>query len=238
MGDRFPLDAPGPREHPEAFLLAFTVTLFMTSIYESSTPLALQAGGLLIGVSWYFATGSAGTTVGSSTVSDREHHLVKIEFKCPMPDCGLKQTANWMGYELPSGLEGVSIGDTLEGPFHCPDCEDQGVAHSGLFEVTDVGGEPVNTDYDPRALTDGGTSGSGRIEAVRVYRDGSWKFKDDGGWTPLTDHEPRSPSGSLLKRLYSWAWLCVQGGDYTGIDRRRNRPAAYYSEVEAGDVDG
>lgn len=71
-----------------------------------------------------------------------------------------------------------------------------------------------------------------RVEAVRVYRDGSWKIRDDAGWAPLTDHHPHSPPGTALKRLYAWAYLCVMSGDYTGVDRRRNRPAAYYAEVD------
>lgn len=78
--------------------------------------------------------------------------------------------------------------------------------------------------------------GSERIERVRVFRDGSWQWHDGDQWTPLTDHQPRSPSGSLLKRLYSWAYLCVMGGDFSGIDRRRNRPAAYFSEVDAESI--
>lgn len=83
------------------------------------------------------------------------HHRITIEYKCPMEGCGLKQKASWESYEFPTTLEGVSVGDTLEGPFRCPDCESRGVAHSDLFEVTDVGGEPVNTDVDPRASAGG-----------------------------------------------------------------------------------
>lgn len=79
----------------------------------------------------------------------RNHHRITIRFKCPMEGCGLVQTQKWESYEFPEGLEGISAGHTLEGPFHCPDCEERGTAHSNMFEVVSVEGEPVNTDFDP-----------------------------------------------------------------------------------------
>lgn len=69
-----------------------------------------------------------------------------------------------------------------------------------------------------------------RIERVRVYHDGKWKLRDDLGWTRLADERPRSAE---LKRLYVWAHACVSGGGYDGVDRRRNRPDAYFAEIDA-----
>lgn len=93
----------------------------------------------------------------------RTHHTIIVEYKCPMEGCGLKQEAEWSSHNFPTALEGISIGDIVEGGrLGCPDCENRGVAHSDRFEVTDVNGEPVNTDYDP-LVTDGG------IEQHRPY---------------------------------------------------------------------
>ena len=76
--------------------------------------------------------------------------------------------------------------------------------------------------------------GIDRFEKVRVYKDGKWKWHDGEQWTPLTDHDPKN---EVLRRMWRWAYLCVTGGGYNGIDRRRNRPAAYYAEVDRQSVD-
>jgi len=86
-----------------------------------------------------------------------------------MPECGLTQTASWSSLDFPTTLEGISTGETLEGPFSCPDCEDRHVAHSNLFTVIDVRGDPTNTDYDPKVSTDGGHSAGGTER--EAYRD-------------------------------------------------------------------
>lgn len=82
--------------------------------------------------------------------TERNHHEITITYKCPMPGCGNKNEVSWSSLEFPRLLRGISVGDTVEGRgFHCPECEKNGVPHSDLFEVTDVKGDPVNTDYDP-----------------------------------------------------------------------------------------
>jgi hypothetical protein len=91
-------------------------------------------------------------TDGGHCTGGNDHHPIKIDYRCPMPECGLTQTASWSSLDFPTTLEGISTGDRLEGPFHCPDCEDRDVAHSNLFEVTIVerSVEPDTEDGDQK----------------------------------------------------------------------------------------
>jgi hypothetical protein len=146
------------------------------------------------------------------------HHTIEIDYKCPMAECDCTQSASWSSLDFPTTLEGISAGDTLEGPFHCPDCEDRHIAHSNLFEVIDVSGNPENTDSDPQVVSDGGhdmsnpercpccgnvgetTEQAGTFKCeVRPCRVHLYQHADDGRQVePIIDSQPQADTGRCI----------------------------------------